>query len=894
MPDREQLEKNAPELSIQILGGFSVAVGGNRLPDSTWKLKKAKSIVKLLAISPASQVHRDVALDTLWPELEPDAALNNLHKTLYVARRALEPGVSGPGRFIRFQGDTIGLEIDGDESIDAQRFEARAEAARSSGDPSAYRAALDEYQGELLPEDRYEEWSIPRRDELAQAFQSLLSEYADLAESAGETDEAVSALQKLISAEPSLESAHLRLMRLYANSGNRHQAIRQYQSLARTLQSEFGLEPEEAVTAFYREIVGGRTSFQAPPAVETRQTPAVIDVQRFSPSGAPLVGRDSELTTVGPAIADLAEGKGTVILISGPAGVGKSRFAREVAAKASGAHVMQGAAYEFERQLPYGPFSEALDSFVSSLPDSQQRAIADSVPVEIYPLLPQTATRLGRAREVTDGHDRAFLFSAVDALLASITHTGPAVIILDDMHAADESTIELFHYLARQSSNVPLLLLVTYRSEGEALGSSFARALAALNRIGVGSQMTLSQLDTDAVGAVVTGILDGKVSDETISSISARAEGNPLYAEEITRAMVETGSLEKQDESWKLVSPLEEVPQAISSLLNDRIERLADGSRQLLSVASVIGIEAPYPLLRSASGVDEDAVLDALDELLQRHMLAETDDGYRFSHGLHRDVAYESMNMARRRKVHTDVAESILALYPTATDEHAESLAHHLVEAGEPVKAIPHLVTAGHRASEVFANEEALDSFSRARAILQDEPSALSPAEQGALLDAIGDVHARVGDAEQSLAHYREAMAVLEPVDPMAGFKARGKAALAAINAEQVEEGEALLESILANISPEMPDFAVARTYLLLAQIGWHSSDHDGAIESAEKALNAALSSGDDAEAARAYEAMALSCHSLGDWQKGIEYELSRAEKAVPGFDTDTAFDAHL
>ena len=283
-----------------------------------------------------------------------------------------------------------------------------------------------------------------------------------------------------------------------------------------------------------------------------------------------------------------------------------------------------------------------------------------------------------------------------------------------------------------------------------------------------------------------------------------------------------------------------------------------------------------------------------MDELLQKHHLVESGDAYRFNHNLHRAVALEGLSGARKRKLHTDIGNAILESDRSADSEHAESLAFHLLESHEPVRAVPYLITAGQRAFGVFANEQALELLESARRLLESAQDGAGSSEFATILESMGDVHARIGDAIRSLDFYKQAMNMLEPLDPEAAIRARGKAALAAINAEQVDEGGELLQSVLANISPDSPEQSLSRTYLLLAQLEWHSAEHKGALEAAEKALEAALSSGNDAEAARAYEALALSCHSLGDWQKGIEYELSRAETDVPGFDSDTAFDAHL
>lgn len=886
-----------PSLNVQVLGYFAVDVNGARVSDGSWKLKRAKSIVKILAIASDHRVGRDLLLDTLWPDLEPDAALNNLHKAILVARRALEPGLPGSGSFLRFADDILSLVAPGELIVDARRFEVLAADASASGEAAAYEAAIAAYGGQLLPDDLYEDWAISKREELQRTFIRVLSEYARVAESLGLTEKAIGAMQQAVSIEPGLESAHIRLMKLYTAQGDRHRAIRQYQTLVRALKAELGIDPQPETQALYSSIVGGRVALATttPPGRPPIPAPVRVDRVEFRPSKPLIAGRDAELRQLNPAIKALARGSGGVALISGPAGAGKTRLAEEAASQASanGASVLRGGCYEFERRTPYGPFTEALDGFLDSLPARQRQTIVETAPVDVYPLIPRTAQQMGLRQPMIESRDREFLFAAVETFLRSQAKSSPLVLIIDDLHAADEATLELFHYLARKAGEFPLLMLATFRSEAEGTVRGLSRVLVTLGRAGGAIRVVVGALDREAVGLLLESSLGGQVEAALLDAVYSVSEGNPLFAEETARAMQETGAVTRGQGAWQLVSKLERVPEAVSQLLNDRIDRLTDVGRSLLSVAAVIGTEIPYPLLRRASGATEDTVLDALDELLEKHLLAETGDGYRFTHNLHRAVALESLSRARKLRLHTDVAHAI-AGSSSAVDEHAEELAFHFLASNDRHLAIPHLIAAGQRAAALFANDQALDLLGSAHDLLRISADGVSSQEFGTVVEAMGDVHARIGNAARSLELYKEAMRVLEPIDAGAAIKARGKAALAAINAEQVAEGGDLLQSILASISPDSPDQSLSRTYLLLSQLEWHSAQHEGALEAAEKALQAALSSGDQAEAARAYEALALSCHSLGDWQKGIEYELNRAATGVPGFDSDTAFDAHL
>src|SRR6266545_2851153 len=187
-------------LRIQLLGEFCVWVGSRRIDDAEWRLRKAKSLIKLLALAPGHRLHREQVLDALWPDLEPEAATNNLHKTLHVVRRALEPNLapSRPSAYLHLEGDLVTLRPPGLLEIDAESFEAAIDAAGRSQNASAYEAALALYAGDLLPEDRYEEWAAGRHNELAAELLDALVALAQLQERKGNVDEAITALRRVV------------------------------------------------------------------------------------------------------------------------------------------------------------------------------------------------------------------------------------------------------------------------------------------------------------------------------------------------------------------------------------------------------------------------------------------------------------------------------------------------------------------------------------------------------------------------------------------------------------------------------------------------------------------------------------------------------------------------
>ena len=220
MTQAEVLTNKGPEaVRVRMLGGFSVSVGPRTIRQDEWRSKKAAGLVKVLALAPGHRMHREQVIDFLWPDSGEKAASNNLRQVVYGARRVLDPASDSPGRYLGSREEHLVLCPDGQLWVDVDAFEEAASTARRSRDPAAYRAAIDLYSGELLPEDRYEEWADSRREQLPQLYLALLIELAALYEGRGEYAQAIEALGNATSVEPTLEEAHTSLMRLHALSG---------------------------------------------------------------------------------------------------------------------------------------------------------------------------------------------------------------------------------------------------------------------------------------------------------------------------------------------------------------------------------------------------------------------------------------------------------------------------------------------------------------------------------------------------------------------------------------------------------------------------------------------------------------------------------------------------
>ena len=244
-------------VQIRLFGAFAVRVGEEVVPEGAWRLRKAKSLVKLLALAPERRVHRERATELLWPDRAADAAANNFHQALYVARRALEAAGAEASAVLPLRDDMLVLYPGGSVEVDVDAFEAAVVRARETGELPDYRAALGLYGGELLPEDRFEAWAAGRREALSEAQLGLLLELSARLAEGGDTGAAIEALEQAVVINPLHEAAHRALMRLFAQAGRRQQALAQYHQLREALRRELEAEPDPQTARLYRALLRG-------------------------------------------------------------------------------------------------------------------------------------------------------------------------------------------------------------------------------------------------------------------------------------------------------------------------------------------------------------------------------------------------------------------------------------------------------------------------------------------------------------------------------------------------------------------------------------------------------------------------------------------------------------
>lgn len=340
LPPLDLSSSQLPLLTIYTLGRFAVYQGNRLIEDQAWKRRKAKSLFKLLLLVPNYQLLKDRVLELLWPDQDPVRATNNLHRTLFVLRRVLQPDSSDASgqQYILFQDASLILNRDTIALVDLEEFERLIQLGRQQSNPlDSYEAARALYQGDLLPEDLYEDWARDCRETLHVSYCTLLQQMAWIYAQQAIYSKAIGCLEDLLRVEPTHEEVHRELMRLYVMVGQRHRALQLYRQAQETLQRELEVEPSPETTTLYNAIVENRW----PPEPEKGETLLPTLPARLSRSyrGLPLLGREPEMQKLAELVAQTKSGQGGLAVISGEQGVGKTRLAEEVVIRAHAAGV---------------------------------------------------------------------------------------------------------------------------------------------------------------------------------------------------------------------------------------------------------------------------------------------------------------------------------------------------------------------------------------------------------------------------------------------------------------------------------------------------------------------------------------------------------------------------
>jgi class 3 adenylate cyclase/tetratricopeptide (TPR) repeat protein len=486
----------------------------------------------------------------------------------------------------------------------------------------------------------------------------------------------------------------------------------------------------------------------------------------------PFVGRESERAELRRLLDQTVRGRGALVMIGGEPGVGKTRLAEELLLEAGqrGVLALTGHCYEMEGASPYIPFVEILENAARViLPPALREALGDSAPevARLMPELRRLFPDIPPPLELPPEQERRYLFNSVREFLARAAHARPLLLILDDLHWADEAILLLMQHIAQQLGEVPVLILGTYRDVELDVGRPLARALEELLRQRLAHRIALRRLPEAGVAAMLEALSGQEPPAPLVQAVYGETEGNPFFVEEVFQHLAEEGKLFDAQGRWHpglRVSELN-VPEGVRLVIGRRLERVCEDCRRVLTVAAVIGRGFSFELLEALGDVDADALLDAIDEAERAHLITSTADGpearFTFAHELIRQTLVSGLSLPRRQRRHLRVAEAMERLYARTLEEHAADLAHHFYQAGaaaDPEKTVRYLVLAGDKAREAAAFEDALRLY-------RDALSMQPPDDrrgQADLLYKRGQALRSLGRWEEALADWRQALAVYE------------------------------------------------------------------------------------------------------------------------------------
>jgi DNA-binding SARP family transcriptional activator len=850
-------------LRVYLLGQFRVErkrghewqVVANR----KWQRRRARALLGCLISNPARRLGREQVMEALWPDLDTETAANRLNGAVHELRQILEPEIARPAasQLLRLERDVLIL-ADADQIwVDAEAFEGLLNKANTTTDPEQVERLLEEaaalYGGDYLLEELYSEWTTPRRESLRRGWMGLLLNLAELRAARGALASAIEPLDRLLSTDPTHETAVRRLMTLLTQLDRRGEALRVYHRLVSVLQHDYDSDPLPETRELYEALRQGSTqipqvgvtnaakyqfmyyfpndsvtsgavthyrpriphdtfydsSFPVTEEHLAQKAPTFGNVRQSGRHNqSPLVGRDKELDTMRQLMlavehesalqSKTSSARGSVrnqhlLLLMGEAGIGKTRLAEELSQEAitRGWSVAWSRAFEQEGTISYRPWTELLRVLLQGVPKefliSTQGRQHSSPYIERLPagnllpanhiefsynslerlsvLLPELSPRdallqLRPATTLSSEQERFHLWEAALAVLSVLSRTTPILLVLDDLHWTDDSSLELLAYLARHLQDERVLIVGTCR-DAEMIPSSNLRTLINdLRREQAIVTLPVQPLTQSQIGSLVAYL-----PADIVQSIKTQAGGNPFFAEELARYSDTDVVNDIQ------VPSTATLPETIAAVLDRRLDRLSSDCQSLLGKAAVLGgsFELRQLLfMASDRGTNEDGILDLLEEALRAGLLTEEGTGvhitYEFWHPLIVSHLYERLSAARRAQLHRRAANTLLHLHQGHEVEAAAAITHHLTRGGgNPTQIAHYAEIAGNQAYALSAYSEAQFYYRQAiEAITEGSAPVVSATEQNPL--HLASLLERVAECNMVQGNYEEVRQLYERV----------------------------------------------------------------------------------------------------------------------------------
>jgi class 3 adenylate cyclase/tetratricopeptide (TPR) repeat protein len=483
----------------------------------------------------------------------------------------------------------------------------------------------------------------------------------------------------------------------------------------------------------------------------------------------PYVGRLAERAELRRLLGLAVRGSGSLVMVGGEPGVGKTRLAEELMAEATaqGLTVFAGHSYEMEGAAPFIAVVEILEAALAQAPSPQVfRSFLGEQAPEIARLLPELRRHcpdIPPPLQLPAEQERRLLFNSIREMIARSARRRPMLLVFDDMHWADDPTLLLVEHLADGLSELPVLIVATYRETGVDVGRPLAKTFDDLRRRRLARWMSLTRLPQGDVAELLRTLAGGQEPPGVVvEAIYSETEGNPFFLEAVYRHLLEEGCL--FDASGKFRTDLVigelDVPASVRLAVGRRLQRLGEGVRRVLTQAAIVGRAFSVEVLESMEEGDPDALLDVIEDAERARLIIPApdpsgEDRFIFAHELIRQTLLADLSLTRRRRLHARTADALERHYAANLDQQAATIAYHLLEAetaGDAGRALDYLVRAGRWAMGAGAFEEALRHYEKASTF----PEVAGPAARAALLAELGDARRCAGHWDTAIDAWRQ------------------------------------------------------------------------------------------------------------------------------------------
>ena len=705
-------------LDISLLGEVRVAI------DSSLVALRSTRVLALLGFLVAHRgapQRREYIAAQFWPDSPEPQARTNLRRELHALRAEL-PQVD---QWLVATGGTLLWQLDHSCRVDVEVFETaadRAAVAWAAADTPSFRVAAADavraYRGGFMPA-LYEDWALAERDRLHRRCLNLLDQLIEAERNDGSYGPAIELARRRIDLEPLEEVGYRTLLQLQALAGDRAAALQTYHRCTSVLERELGVAPDPATAAEYERLAS------VPPTTPAGGRHAMAPTLAAKvPTSSPvrLVGRERELGLLHRRWQEAGRGLAGFAVITGEAGVGKSRLLDEFCSviQRGGFDALRARCFAARGRLALAPVSEwlrspALRAATSRLEPVWAREVDRLVP-------PEGTGPAARPSPMADAWQRHRFFEGLARAVLSLGR--PTLLAVDDLQWCDEHTLAWLQLLLHLGQDHPLLVVAATRPEEVDGNAELAEMLRALRSAGQVTDVAVAPLEPRQCAELAGAVRGRALGPDEARRLYAATGGYPLLVIESVRArLLDTvGTADAAEPAGGSGQP--DLGPKARAVLSGRIAQAGPTAREVAELAAVVGRDFTLDLLAAASDLDGDALIGAVDELWRRRIIrTRPPAGYDFVHDLLRATAYGEISPPRRTLLHRRVADALELIHATDPGVAAAAAAYHFERADCPARAVPQHVLAAEVATTVFANSKAIRHYRRAAELLRREPA---------------------------------------------------------------------------------------------------------------------------------------------------------------------------